>query len=98
MKRERNRRNNAFPVLFENAIDLVASSTRTAQASVNSPFSYLSTLVGAECDGYLPAAIGMTGVMSHSPERGRDLIGIGSVILCGKGNVTVGASSGARAD
>jgi hypothetical protein len=47
-----------------------------------------------ECDSELPASIGMTGVMSHSPERGRDLIGIGSVILCGKGNVTVGASSG----
>ncbi len=47
-----------------------------------------------ECDSELAAAIGMTGVMSHAPKRGRDLIGIGSVIFCGKGNVTVGASSG----
>ncbi len=51
---------------LEDTVDLVATASRAAQASMDIALAGFATLIGAEGDSNLPATVCMTAVMPHA--------------------------------
>jgi predicted amino acid dehydrogenase len=50
----------------------------------------------SDCYGELSTTIGMAGVVSHTAQRGRDLIRVGTVVFGREGDIAVAAAARGR--